>query len=245
MRINKKEIRIIGTADIHTHILYGVDDGASDIEDSIKLLTEEWEQGVRKVVLTPHYGPKFGHPKPEILQSRFHEICTEAGKSFPELQLFLGSELYYQNTTIDDLKAGKALTMNGTRYVLVEFGVGDSFSRIEGAVQDLIYAGYIPIIAHVERYKAVFGELDLLERLIKIGAYLQVNSNSITGNLFDKRTKFCKQLIKNDMLHFIASDCHDTKKRLPNINEGAAVVCKMNDRILFDNPNQMLKGKYM
>ena len=110
--------------DIHTHILYGVDDGAKDINDSMGLLDEE-----------------------------------RAHKYYPEIQLYLGSELYYQQGTVSDLKQGKALTMNGTRYVLVEFATSDAYSHIYRAVQDFVYAGYIPILAHVERYKAVFGHV--------------------------------------------------------------------------------------
>ena len=61
--------------DIHTHILYGVDDGAKDINDSMGLLDEEREQGVDQVILTPHYGPKFGHPDTEVLREKFEEMC--------------------------------------------------------------------------------------------------------------------------------------------------------------------------
>lgn len=106
--------------DIHTHILYGVDDGAKDINDSMGLLDEEREQGVDQVILTPHYGPKFGHPDTEVLREKFEAIREKAHKYYPEIQLYLGSELYYQQGTVSDLKQGKALTMNGTRYVLVE-----------------------------------------------------------------------------------------------------------------------------
>ena len=138
--------------DIHTHILYGVDDGAKDINDSMGLLDEEREQGVDQVILTPHYGPKFGHPDTEVLREKFEAIREKAYKYYPEIQLYLGSELYYQQGTVSDLKQGKALTMNGTRYVLVEFATSDAYSHIYRAVQDFVYAGYIPILAHVERY---------------------------------------------------------------------------------------------
>ena len=107
--------------DIHTHILYGVDDGAKDINDSMGLLDEEREQGVDQVILTPHYGPKFGHPDTEVLREKFEAIREKAHKYYPEIQLYLGSELYYQQGTVSDLKQGKALTMNGTRYVLILF----------------------------------------------------------------------------------------------------------------------------
>ena len=89
------------------------------------------------------------------MREKFEAIREKAYKYYPEIQLYLGSELYYQQGTVSDLKQGKALTMNGTRYVLVEFATSDAYSHIYRAVQDFVYAGYIPILAHVERYKAV------------------------------------------------------------------------------------------
>ena len=170
--------------DIHTHILYGVDDGAKDINDSMGLLDEEREQGVDQVILTPHYGPKFGHPDTEVLRKKFEAIREKAYKYYPEIQLYLGSELYYQQGTVSDLKQGKALTMNGTRYVLVEFATSDAYSHIYRAVQDFVYAGYIPILAHVERYKAVFGHVDKIVELVETGAYIQINAESLIGGIF-------------------------------------------------------------
>ena len=86
--------------DIHTHILYGVDDGAKDVNDSMRLLDEEREQCVDHVILTPHYGPKFGHPDIEVLRENFETIREKAHKYYPEIQLYLGSELYYQQGTV-------------------------------------------------------------------------------------------------------------------------------------------------
>ena len=211
--------------DIHTHILYGVDDGAKDINDSMGLLDEEREQGVDQVILTPHYGPKFGYPDTEVLREKFEAIREKAYKYYPEIQLYLGSELYYQQGTVSDLKQGKALTMNGTRYVFV-------------------YAGYIPILAHVERYKAVFGHVDKIVELIETGAYIQINAESLIGGIFDKRASFCKKLMKEGLVHFLGTDCHDFRTRRPNMKPAAEVVRKKHaDQILYENPRRMLEGK--
>ena len=102
----------MGMIDIHTHILYGVDDGAKTLSDSMELLDEEREQGVDIVIMTPHYGPKFGYPDKEIIMEHFEEISKKAEKYYPEIELYLGSELYYQESTISDLDSGKALKMN-------------------------------------------------------------------------------------------------------------------------------------
>ena len=189
----RKEI-VMALIDIHTHILYGVDDGAKDINDSMGLLDEEREQGVDQVILTPHYGPKFGHPDTEVLRE--------------------------------------------------EFATSDAYSHIYRAVQDFVYAGYIPILAHVERYKAVFGHVDKIVELIETGAYIQINAESLIGGIFDKRASFCKKLMKERLVHFLGTDCHDFRTRRPNMKPAAEVVRKKHaDQILYENPRRMLEGK--
>ena len=232
--------------DIHTHILYGVDDGAKDINDSMGLLDEEREQGVDQVILTPHYGPKFGHPDTEVLREKFEAIREKAYKYYPEIQLYLGSELYYQQGTVSDLKQGKALTMNGTRYVLVEFATSDAYSHIYRAVQDFVYAGYIPILAHVERYKAVFGHVDKIVELIETGAYIQINAESLIGGIFDKRASFCKKIMKEGLVHFLGTDCHDFRTRRPNMNRQQKLYGRsMRTRFFMRIQERCLRGKVL
>lgn len=236
----------MGITDIHTHILYGVDDGAECLGDSMKLIGEEWDQGVRRIILTPHYGPKFGRPDRKVLEERFREIEEETKKYYPDMKLYLGSELYYQKDTIQDLKDGKALTMAGTRYVLTEFGVGDSYSRIFKAVQDMVYAGFLPIIAHVERYEAILGHMDRAEELVKTGVYLQVNTGSFLGGLLDKRASFCKKLLKEQLVCFVGSDCHDMGKRCPDMEKGLGIIRKKFGECEFENHADKVVGdKYI
>lgn len=234
----------MGLIDIHTHILFGVDDGAKTIGDSMGILEEEREQGVDKIILTPHYGPKFGHPDAAMLKEHYLELCEKAGQYYPEIRLYLGSELYYQQETVSDLDKGKALTMNDTRYVLVEFGVTESYSYIYRAIQDLSYAGYIPIIAHAERYDAVFDHVERVEDLINLGAYIQLNAESLIGGFFDKRASFCKKLAKEGLMHFLGSDCHDFRERKPHMAQAAQILLKKKaPQILEVNPQNMLEGK--
>lgn len=233
-------------SDIHTHILYGVDDGAKDLKDSMELITEEWEQGVNRIIMTPHYGPKFGSPDKKLLENRFAVIQEEARKYYPDMELYLGSELYYQRDTIQDLKEGKALTLAGSKYILVEFGVSDSYSKILQAIQDFIYAGYLPIIAHVERYEAVRQHLDRAKELVKTGAYLQINASSFLGGFLNKTTAFCNKLLKEDLVYFIASDCHDLKNRCPNIAEGLKAAQKKAAKYEYESfVDKVIEGKYI
>ena len=134
--------------------------------------------------------------------------------------------------------------MNGTRYVLVEFGVNDPYTYIYRAIQSFGYAGYIPIIAHAERYEAVFCHINRIEELVSLGAYIQINAESLIGGIFDKRSSFCKKLTKEGLIHFLGSDCHDFRNRRPNMKKAAEVVLKKNaQQILETNPRNMLEGK--
>ena len=232
--------------DMHTHILYGIDDGAQSFNDSMELIMEEWAQGVRRIIMTPHYGPKFGYPKRQFLETRFTEIQKEVKKCYPDMKLYLGSELYYQRNTIQNLKEGKALTLAGSKYILVEFGVGDPYSHIFQAVQDIIYAGYLPILAHVERYEAVANHLERAKELVKAGAYLQINARSFTGSFLNKKASFCIKLLKAGLVYFVASDCHDLKSRRPDIVEGMEAIHKKVKEYTFEHyVDKVIEGKYI
>lgn len=232
--------------DMHTHILYGIDDGAQSFNDSMELIMEEWAQGVRRIIMTPHYGPKFGYPKRQLLETRFTEIQKEVKKCYPDMKLYLGSELYYQRNTIQNLKEGQALTLAGSKYILVEFGVGDPYSHIFQAVQDIIYAGYLPILAHVERYEAVANHLERAKELVKAGAYLQINARSFTGSFLNKKASFCIKLLKAGLVYFVASDCHDLKSRRPDIVEGMEAIHKKVKEYTFEHyVDKVIEGKYI
>lgn len=212
--------------DIHTHILYGVDDGAQTLSDSMDMISEEWKQGVRDIFLTPHYGHKYGYVDRAVLEQRFQKIQQEASKHFPGIHLYLGSELYYQSNTIQHLREGKALTMAGSKYVLVEFGTGDSYFDIFQAVHDMVYAGYLPIIAHIERYDSIRNCMKAVRELMKSGAYLQINAQSILERFPYRKTLFCRKLLKEGLVYFIGSDCHDMETRCPNLERAYRMLSK-------------------
>lgn len=232
--------------DMHTHILYGIDDGASDFMLAMDLLAEEWRQGVQKIVLTPHYGPKFGCPSKDFIEERFQRLCERAYRKYPDMKLYLGNEIYYYKDLFQDLQIGKILTINHTRYVLIEFSFKENYSTIKYAIEELVYAGYIPIIAHVERYQAVFGKYDDIQELVDVGAYIQVNAESFLGGIFSKKTSFVKKLLKRNLVHFVASDCHDLIDRKPNLKEGRRIIERQVDFSKFtENAEKMLKGEYI
>ena len=198
--------------DIHTHILYNVDDGSSSFEESVQMLKEEEKLGIDTVYLTPH----FIHGKSNYTTDELKEKLQKLQKE-TTVKLFLGNELFYSPFIINDLKEGRALPMGSTRYVLVEFNYHSSADAIYEGCRNLYNAGYRIILAHIERYncfnKALAEKLKNIEVLFQMnyGFYEEVINKPFTY-------MFYKKLLKNGDIQFIASDAHNMRHRKPNIN---------------------------
>ena len=188
--------------DMHTHILPNVDDGSKSLDISIGLLKEEIEEGITKVILTPHQN-KNNLNKKELIE-KFNSF-KESVKDL-NIELALGSEIYYYQGLKDDLMKDKILTMDNSKYILVEFS-----TRIEENIGDILYdlslTGFKIILAHIERYPYLkMTDYDEIHKYAKI----QVNSKAILDKNYKKQMKY---LLKNDLIDFIASDCHDLDRR--------------------------------
>ena len=109
--------------DVHNHSMPGVDDGSQDPDMTFQMLQMAYEEGIRAIILTPHYKSTMD---PDTTQKRYRgyrKACMVAEKVSPKMRLYLGEELYYDSRMVQRLREGRALTMNGTQYVLVEFPV--------------------------------------------------------------------------------------------------------------------------
>ena len=199
--------------DIHTHIIPGVDDGSSSIDESLQLIELLKAEGVDEVVCTSHQD--MNHINKDILTKKFEEL-----KSKTDMKLYLGSEIYYYENMINDLKSGNLLTINDSKYVLIEFSTFSN-TPIEDIVFDLCVAGFKPIVAHIERYEYLsFKDYDKIK---SAGALIQVNSKSFERSAYKKILKY---LLKNDLIDFIASDCHNTTSRIPSFETAKKLINK-------------------
>lgn len=234
--------------DIHTHILPGIDDGAESLDIAFDMLNKEYQEGVRDIVLTPHFGaynPDFDLNKAE---EAFQNLRSKAVEKLPGLKLYPGNEILYSPGTVVTLKEGKAKSLAGTDYVLVEFLYQEEYATILKAVKQLTMAGYRPVIAHVERYDCLLKDLDKVEELIDQGAYVQVNGNSFLRGMLDKRFRFVKKLLKYDLIHLVATDCHNMKGRRPEIKAISEKICQLAGetqmkQLLCTNGHNLLKNK--
>ena len=198
--------------DIHTHIIPFVDDGSSSLEDSLAMVKHEISIGVDTIICTPHHIKHRYEKSVEDIKTNFNLLKAEVEKQNLPVKLLLGQEICYthREDILSFLNEGKLLTLNNTKYVLLEF----SFTREPEDITDIIYnfsiKGYKVIVAHVERYEWI--SLDKVVNLKNEGALIQINSGSLVGQTTWKEKRFVKKLLNRNLVDIIASDVHSFRK---------------------------------
>ena len=230
--------------DIHTHVLPGVDDGAKEWDMCLEMLKQSAENGVQAVIATPHYIPWRSNVAPKELK----ELCQKVkeklfAKTGITMDIYAGHEIYYSAGVVDRLKSGDILTLAGSRYVLVEFRTSIAFDVIKQAVKEFREAGYVPVLAHVERYLCLAkkGRVAILKDR---GALCQMNVEALTGGLFDSESQRAKKMLLKEQIDFLASDMHNLINRPPMREEQLAWLKKnttpeYQERLLGSNCRQL------
>lgn len=204
--------------DMHTHILYGIDDGAKSREEMLEMVRMAYEDGTRAICLTPHYSPFLFGDTSESSERVFAELQEAVSAMYPDLELFLGHELGYHRTCASPLNDGRCRTLGGTRYLLVDFPAEIRFRQLQEAVNHLFQLGYRPVLAHAERYRGLAHRLSWLRAFIADGGVVQVNAGSAVGQFGAFAEKQWNKLVKAKLVHLVSSDGHDTSVRKPVIS---------------------------
>lgn len=236
--------------DIHSHILPGVDDGAETMERSMEMLEAALAEGIRGIILTPHYHGGHYEAAAGYVSRIFKSLCEQAKEKYPEIRLYLGNEIYYYPSVPEWLQEGRVHAMSESSYVLLEFAPGVRLREIREAVQHMTGAGYYPILAHAERYQSLVEKAEQAELLIQMGAYIQVNAETINGETGIKSRHFVKKLMKKEQVHFVASDAHSLGRRGPYLRKSAEYLCKhygeeYTIRLLQENPEKLISNTYI
>lgn len=198
--------------DIHCHLLFGVDDGPKKIEDSIAMLEEANRQGITNIILTPHY--RRGMFKFDGDLVRQHKAMLDKYAAELGITLHLGTEIHVNGDILEYLEEGKVFTLAGSDYVLTEYAYDTEYSYIFKMTKELLRYGYIPVIAHVERYGCIVKNPAHLDELREIGGMVQMNAAAIIGQEGWGTKQFCKKVLKQGWVDFVASDSHDMNKRI-------------------------------
>lgn len=198
--------------DIHTHVLPFVDDGSTAMDLSLQLLQESVTIGVTDLFLTPHY-MKTRDYLSTATENRevFLQLQEEVKKRNIPIRLYLGNEIFYTIDSLHDLRSGIVIPLGDSDKVLLEFSTTDIHEDIGEAIHNVKALGYVPIIAHSERYPYIDSLKDY-EIMRKMGALIQVNASSVVGISGKTMQKMAFKLIKNELVDFIASDIHVSRK---------------------------------
>ena len=201
--------------DMHTHFLCGVDDGAKDEHESHALLRMAYADGTRAICLTPHFSPYLFGDTSAASERAFERLREFAAEEFPDLELYLGHELGYYDTCLSALGEGRCRTLAGGRYLLVDFPAGVPFSTLRGGMDRLLQMGYTPVLAHAERYRALWFRLKWLCEFVGCGGLVQLNAGSAIGDYGRFEQKQFKKIVSAGLAHVVSSDGHNTKDRKP------------------------------
>ena len=200
-------------ADIHSHVIWGVDDGAETKEETIWMLRVAAADGIDTIICTPHVTPGVYEFPEETFQAHFREAEEYIAQEKLNLKLLQGAEILYTDSTPRLIREGKAATLAGSRYALIEFSPTHTKEFIFNAVQKIAGTGTIPVIAHMERYPAIGKTDEARELKRRFGALIQINARSLTRKQPFFRRKFFDSLFREGICDFIATDTHSMEGR--------------------------------
>ena len=234
--------------DIHCHILPGVDDGSQTPEETKAMLQKAWDEGIQIMVATPHYHKQRGKNDIELIKKQLLLTRKLAKEVHPKMQICLGMEIYDGEDVPELLKEGRVVSIRKSRYILVEFSPGDEFQYILNAVRKLQMSGHTVIIAHIERYNCLRKDISNVEYLREMGAYLQVNTGSITGSYGRSVKKFLREVLKAHLVQLVGTDAHGSERRTPKMQEAYKEVVKRcgeeyADQIFGQNAKKVLRNE--
>ena len=229
-------------ADIHSHIIAGADDGAQTLNEALELLLLDYEEGIRTIFATPHYGIENDYvPASTDVFQGYRKLVEAAGKAVPGMHLELGTEWYCSEEIVERIRNGKAFPMGSSDWYMVEFlEWGDRTEPADVMLRRLKKMkdnGIKTILAHPERYRAIQQDWDLAKRICDLGVLLQVNAYDLFLNKKDATRSLAQWMAKEELISFIGSDMHGTRirkdgkpARRPQMKEGI--------RWLYGNVNE-------
>ena len=233
--------------DIHMHLIPGVDDGAENMEMALAMMLRAKEQRISKIIATPHSEVfRYSREGGKII---FNRLADAAAKVCPEVKLYLGCEVYCETGIMDQvleaLASGRYPTMNGTNYVLMEFSQWVYPENTVSCVETLVKAGYKPIIAHMERYKYLRDNMELVDCFRDIGAMIQLNAYSLFDEMDGAIINWARQLVQERKVDFLGTDAHRTYHRPPSAEKGLNwlyenVEQEYADAVAWGNAKQLL-----
>ena len=194
--------------DIHSHLIPGIDDGARDMNSSIAMLAKFESLGYKKVVTTPHVMSDLFRNTPDIILGGLEKVQTTASKLNLNIEIEAAAEYYFDETLFERLERKEKLLTFGDNYVLFEFSFHTEPQHVDRLFFELLSQGYKPVVAHLERYLFLEGNIDRVYKWREEGINIQLNFNSLTGHYGPQILQQAERLVDSGQIDFVGSDCH-------------------------------------
>lgn len=234
--------------DIHSHILYGIDDGPQALYASLQMAEYAAAQGVTAIVATPHCGSDRGGPTAAHIRKRVEEFAAQVTERAPGLQIAAGGEIFLDPAVPDMIGAGAlpAFGASGT-HVLVELPSMQVPTWAADALFNIIARGFVPVLAHPERNRELSQRLDILFGYISMGCLAQVTAGSLIGAYGSIAQNAAWRIAEHDMCHFIASDAHSPRTYRDTLPDAMAAARERlgderADALFTHNPGAVVRG---
>jgi protein-tyrosine phosphatase len=230
--------------DIHIHILPDLDDGPADMETSVGMGLIAASEGFTAIISTSH-GDEASLEGREMMEARLVSVREAWAKAGLKIRLELGVEIFLRPGTLDQLKFGHLWPLAGSRYALVEVPYQPWPTYADEALFSLQLAGYVPILAHPERYTAIWADPNKMFALAERGILAQVTAAALTGDHGPEVKKCAHTLLQHNLVQFIATDAHGTGRRSPRIAEAlkyaeSELGPELARHLVEDNPARIL-----
>ncbi len=236
--------------DIHCHILPGVDDGSGALSDSLEMARIAAASGISSIVATPHCNiPGLcKNYRSEKLISKFNELRDALERNLIPVDLYCGQEVFFTDDFEKHFEHGDFLTLNGSRYMLVELDFEISEEEAIKSIKRVASTGVVPVAAHPERYGFIVEQPDRAVQLCRAGALLQLNRSSIVGEFGQRIYSAAKYILDNGLADAVASDAHSQYSRIPDFSDVHEAICEnwsydYADILLKINPTKIIKNE--
>jgi protein-tyrosine phosphatase len=230
--------------DIHSHILWGLDDGAETLEESIAMLQLAADSGTTDIVATPHANSRYRY-QPEVIDQRIVELSSKLNGK-PRIHRGCDFHLSFDNVQ-DAMENPTKYAINGGHYLLVEFP-DSTIAGMQRVLSTLIGCGLIPIMTHPERNSHLRKIGEEFQEWIRMGCLVQITAQSLLGRFGKRSEESAWEMVRRGIAHFVASDAHDVEDRSPRLDLAfEALSTRAGEAkaklLLIENPKAVLAGK--
>jgi len=209
--------------DFHTHILPSVDDGSRSVEESVKMLEMQAQQGIKRVIATPHFYAHHDSPERFLQKRKDAEIrllqAIDGRSDLPEIKC--GAEVYYFSG-ISESNVLDELTIDSKKCILLELPSAPWHEKIYSELENIwIKHGITPVIAHIDRYIGPFKNRGLIERIADLPVKIQANASFFISR---GTRRMALKLLRENKIHLLGSDCHNMTSRVPNLDAAVEII---------------------